>query len=153
MISISYIWATNKIFDAEVFIKQRRKVVFQLIYRFAMRFILSFLLLAFCVSPSAYSDTGRYTYAVRSINLFGLRMGRLLNVILDGRGFAFSPFSIASALGMLYEGADGTTKEAFETVTQFDDTFGEGWRDMRQAIKDKGIDTGVMIASRVWVTI
>ena len=114
------------------------------------RLVLLCLVSIFCITVPVYAAS--FEHAVRVNNLFGLRMGYLLNAMNGGAGFAFSPFSIVPTLGMVYEGSDGATKESFETTMQFNDSFSEQWRNMWQAIQDKGIDLGVVSANRVWVS-
>lgn len=53
---------------------------------------------------------------VQSNNAFGLKLFQKLNIVEGDKNLFVSPLSISMALGMLYNGADGTTKEAMETT-------------------------------------
>ena len=56
---------------------------------------------------------------VQANNTFGLKLFRELNTIDGDKNLFLSPLSVSMALGMLYNGANGATKEAMETTLGF----------------------------------
>ena len=60
--------------------------------------------------------------ATAAVNGFALRAALAL-AEQEGGSFFFSPYSVLSALGMTYEGAGGTTKDAMEQALGLDEGF------------------------------
>ncbi|MBR0043586.1 MAG: hypothetical protein IJP56_01955, partial [Synergistaceae bacterium] len=68
------------------------------------------ILILFAASP-AFASQDENNFAVKSINNFALSSAKFFD---DNKSFFFSPYSIISALGMTYAGAEAQTAKEFE---------------------------------------
>lgn len=88
-------------------------------------------------------------------NNFGLEILKVLNKEAEGENVVISPTSIALALSMVYNGADGKTKDEMRKVLAFEgldiDEINKASLALIESYKDTGSDFTLDVANSVWV--
>jgi len=91
---------------------------------------------------------------VESSNIFGLKLFREILKSEEDKNVFISPLSVSMALGMTYNGAKGSTREAMETVLELSGmTIEEANQSYKSLIEIlTGLDTAVIfqIANSIW---
>ena len=85
-------------------------------------FKILFLLLFLISFAGAAGASENYNSAVKSINHFALRAAKLFDI---NNSYFLSPYSIVTALGMAYAGADGSTAKEFQDNLLFNNNLHE----------------------------
>ncbi len=92
---------------------------------------------------------------VESINEFAFDLHREL-AAAEGGNLVSSPYSIASALGMVYAGAAGETEQELAAALHISDDVGQRWHEGRNLLdltlidRTRDTDTDWLSANRVW---
>ncbi|MFC2090111.1 serpin family protein [Bacteroidota bacterium] len=91
---------------------------------------------------------------VNTNNEFGLELFREINEADDNQNIMISPASVSLALGMTYNGAETSTKEAFEEVLNYEgltrDEVNKISQDLVEALLIDTRDNLVEIANSIW---
>ena len=89
----------------------------------------------------------------RADNRFSFRMFKEIST-LSGSNTFFSPLSLNMALGMLYNGASGDTRDEMAEVLSMTDftesQINEYYQKMTQALQESDPFTGISIANSIW---
>jgi serpin B len=87
-------------------------------------------------------------------NDFGLALFRAINSTETSANMMMSPTSVSLALGMAYNGAEGTTKEAFDAVLNYEgltrDEVNEITRDLINTLVTNSKGNLLEIANSIW---
>lgn len=87
-------------------------------------------------------------------NDFGLKLFRVINTQEQSSNLMMSPTSVSLALGMAYNGAEGTTREAFDNVLNYDgltrDEVNEITRDLINTLVTNSKGNLLEIANSIW---
>lgn len=91
---------------------------------------------------------------IKTNNNFGLEMLKTIIQNEDKANIMISPASISLALGMAYNGAESTTKEAFESLLNYEglsrDEVNEITRDLINTLVTNVKDNTLEIANSIW---
>ncbi len=91
---------------------------------------------------------------VNTNNEFGLNLFREVNGAEESENIMISPASVSLALGMTYNGAEGSTKDAFETLFNYEglsrQEINEISKDLIDALLIESRDNVVEIANSIW---
>jgi serine protease inhibitor len=87
-------------------------------------------------------------------NDFGLELFRVINAQESSANLMMSPTSVSLALGMAYNGAEGTTKDAFDDVLNYEgltrDEVNEITRDLINTLVTNSKGNLLEIANSIW---
>ncbi|UCH15391.1 MAG: serpin family protein, partial [Bacteroidales bacterium] len=83
--------------------------------------------------PAEIKLTNKSAEIIEADKAFGFELFREVYDLSDADNLMISPLSVSYALGMTYNGADGTTLEAFRDVLHFDDLTNE---EVNESYKD-----------------
>jgi len=87
-------------------------------------------------------------------NSFGLELFRVINAREQSANLMMSPTSVSLALGMAYNGAEGTTREAFENVLEYEgltrDEVNEITLDLINTLVTNSKGNLLEIANSIW---
>ena len=101
-----------------------------------------------CSSPhSNYLPTNQSMAVAAANNQFAFEF---YNQLDKDQNMFFSPYSISSAFGMVYEGAKGQTAEELKQVFHFPDDNKAGYSEMFNALNGNGAYT-LEVANALWV--
>ena len=84
----------------------------------------------------------------KSINAFALDAARLILDSSKGRDFFFSPYSIITAFGMAYAGAEGQTAREIDSALAFSPEIHKA---LGEFVQDLEADKAITSANRVWL--
>lgn len=107
-----------------------------------MKRFLSVIVFIFMFSSQAFASM-----ATDSINNFAFSAGKIIGQ--SERSYFFSPFSIISAFGMVYAGAEGETAREIETVLGFSRDIHASLGELAGSLEGSGQMTS---ANRVWLS-
>ncbi len=113
----------------------------------ALRIILTwFFIIMFLMSCMTVAKEAQAMTANESINNFAFNASKVIRE--DSGEYFFSPYSILSAFGMAYAGAEGNTAREIEEVFGFNsDTHAE----LGNFVKDLSVEQALSSANRVWL--
>ena len=100
-------------------------------------------------------DGALVTSVVQSINEFAFDLHREV-VAAEGGNLVTSPYSVATALGMVYAGAAGETEQELAAALHIPADVGQRWHEGRNLLelmmidRTSGTDTDFLSANRVW---
>ena len=87
-------------------------------------------------------------------NTFGLQLFRQLVALNPSANIFISPLSVALALGMAYNGSDGTTREAMRSTLQYDNlddlAINEAYRTLSDLLRTADSKVQFEIANSIW---
>jgi serine protease inhibitor len=87
-------------------------------------------------------------------NSFGLKLFREINAQDTGKNLFISPLSVAMALGMTYNGADGETQEAMARTLELENMtiqeVNESYRDLIALLLDLDPRVELALANSIW---
>jgi serine protease inhibitor len=105
-------------------------------------------------SPIPRELTKAEKQLVESDNKFGLKLFKEINKAAKDSNVFISPLSVSMALGMTYNGADGSTKEAMENTLELNDLTIQEVNESYKSLIDllAGLDPKVIfeIANSIW---
>jgi serine protease inhibitor len=105
-------------------------------------------------SPTSRELTLAEKQLVESDNKFGFKLFKEINKTEKDKNVFISPLSVSMALGMTYNGADGSTKEAMETTLELSGLTIQEVNESYQSLIDllAGLDPKVIfeIANSIW---
>jgi serpin B len=94
------------------------------------------------------------TALVAADNAFGLKLFREIHAGEDGENIFIAPLSVGMALGMAYNGADGTTKEAMRVTLELQGLelpeVNESYRTLIDLLRDLDPAVEFRIANSIW---
>lgn len=94
------------------------------------------------------------TRLVQANNTFGINLFRELNLMEDGENILISPASILTALAMTYNGAEGETRTAMETVLLLEgmerDEVNRLFADLLTILRNPDPKVELAIANSLW---
>ena len=94
------------------------------------------------------------TALVRADNAFGLKLFREVHAQENGENLFIAPLSVGMALGMAYNGADGTTKEAMQRTLELQGLelpeVNESYRTLIDLLRDLDPAVEFRIANSIW---
>ena len=109
------------------------------------------ILILFAASP-AFASQDENNFAVKSINNFALSSAKFFD---DNKSFFFSPYSIISALGMTYAGAEAQTAKEFEDNLLFNknihETLGAFNQDLISNLDGNNNRPLLKTANKIWL--
>ena len=109
------------------------------------------ILILFAASP-AFASQDENNFAVKSINNFALSSAKFFD---DNKSFFFSPYSIISALGMTYAGAEAQTAKEFEDNLLFNknihETLGAFNQDLISNLDGNNNSPLLKTANKIWL--
>ena len=109
------------------------------------------IIILFAASP-AFASQVEDNFAVKSINNFALSSAKFFD---DNKSFFFSPYSIISALGMTYAGAEAQTAKEFEDNLLFNknihETLGAFNQDLISNLDGNNNSPLLKTANKIWL--
>lgn len=98
--------------------------------------------------------TGAETRLIEIDNSFGLKLFREIDAQDPDKNLFVSPLSVAMALGMTYNGADGETREAMARALELEDMtiqeVNEAYRDLIALLLDLDPRVEFALANSIW---
>jgi serpin B len=92
---------------------------------------------------------------VQSDNIFGLKIFKKLTQSESNKNVFISPFSISMALGMLYNGADGQTRDAMQETLELQwlniQEVNESYQSQIALLTNADSTTQLEIANSIWI--
>jgi serine protease inhibitor len=123
-------------------------------------FILLAPMLVSCESEPVEKETPKITLSMKSAEIieadlaFGFELFREVYLHSDAVNIMISPMSVSYALGMTYNGAAGTTLEAFEQVLHFEELtnqeVNESYLDLMEQLLDLSEEVEFSLANSIW---
>lgn len=91
---------------------------------------------------------------IRADQQFAFELFREVNALTEDENIMISPLSVSYALGMTYNGAAGTTRQAFEEVLHFDgltmQEVNESYKDLMEQLVTLDRQVEFSIANSIW---
>jgi len=126
---------------------------------FVLMFLIGLLFLQCSENPTTAPTrsldlTAAEKELVESDNSFGLRLFREINEAQGDSNIFISPLSVAMALGMTYNGADGSTKEAMQQTLELSgltlEEINESYRNLIELLTQLDSKVQFDIANSIW---
>lgn len=107
------------------------------------------------VNPSTPKLNADADVISKAHNGFGLEMLKILNQDEGDKNVVMSPTSIALALSMIYNGADGPTQDEMKKALAFEgldlDKINKASLALSESLQDTGSDFTLKLANSIWV--
>ena len=111
-----------------------------------------FAIIILFAASTAFASQDENNFAVKSINNFALSSAKFFD---DNKSFFFSPYSIISALGMTYAGAEAQTAKEFEDNLLFNknihETLGAFNQDLISNLDGNNNSPLLKTANKIWL--
>ena len=109
-----------------------------------------------CTKQPVQSDTSKISAAVVDANSkFAFDIFRELNSVEGNGNIFFSPLSISTALSMVYEGAEGTSKEAMARALNYEGietkVLNESYRNLFLHLNSLDSNVNLSIKNSIWI--